>query len=237
MKRTMIASLAVSAALLASATGAFAATGGSADKSKDLTLTPVPYASVGSDNGNLTLTAVSVFIPGDVDGTIVALSDKEMTVKTDLGVTVRVPLDQFAKLDGFSDLHLAVGTKVSVKNTDVKEGTAVPAGDLKESADLGLALTVAPVQPDLQAIASESTFMTGQVKEVGPLPGQHLPKNATTAPAAKADLSGQPLKIDPQAGSQTLTTKPGTAAATQAKIGDLMFKATEITANGKTLSL
>jgi hypothetical protein len=261
MNKTFLISLVASALLLSSSAAATFATTNSDTKQPMMTLQAAP----------------AQFMSSEISGTVEKLSDSEITVKTEEEVTYNVPLEQLSKINGFNDLSLKVGTKVSLKSAQPetvsisqKPLTAEEVDKLMKGAKPGVAQAVRALTPEevqklskgiTQAAPATSISVAKQLtsEEVDKLmkdakPGvaqavrvltpeevQKLGKGVTQTASVASISVAKPLTSEEAAKLENVVTTAapvaGVLAVGSIKDGNLLFIASEITANGKTVKL
>jgi hypothetical protein len=261
MKKTFLISLVASALVLSSSAAATFATTNTDTKQPMMTIQAAP----------------AQFMSSEISGTVEKLSDSEITVKTEEGVTYNVPLDQLSKVNGFNDLSLKVGTKVSLKSAQPEivsiSQKPLTAGEvdklMKDAKPAAVQVVRALTQEEAQKldkgviqtvpaanISAAKQLTSEEVDKLmkGVKPGvaqvvraltsgevQKLGKGITqTAPAASISVAN-PLTSEEAVKLENVVTTAspvaGVIAAGNIKDGNLLFIASEITANGKTVKL
>ncbi|QGQ99753.1 hypothetical protein EHS13_35270 [Paenibacillus psychroresistens] len=264
MKKAIMLSMALSMAVLPSATAAFAAQE-----------TGTNQAAVSK------FTTVARSMPLEISGKVDKISKGELTVTAKDGKVYLVPLWKLSTINGFSDLGLKVGTEVTLKSTqpdlanvksvsslasltvsakpiDIKtlkvaEGTltpltAVDASKLIKGADL--TFTAAPSikavgHVDLKAIdAKEAKAVGATLSSATPVSTTAISKDSiTTLTAVKGplpDLSKVQvgtLKVVENGKVSFVAPAEGSFTLSALNEGTQLFLAGEITANGKTVKI
>jgi hypothetical protein len=171
-----------------------------------------------------------------ITGTVEKISDKEMTVKTEDGINYSVPLDYLSKADGFDELGIIAGTKVSLKNAQFqsiliaqKSLTAEEAQKFVKDATITVPQVIRELTPDEIHKLGEGT--TQGIQGIG-----NIEEKIIAVDENQKLLEGVTMVRLQMAGALTLdeTQKFG-EGITQGS--DLIFIATEITANGKTVKI
>lgn len=161
MKKTVIVSLAVSALMLASTATAFAAAPNKSPQSTQ-TVTAVKTAPAASS----------------ISGTVTAVTDGTITVKTPSGESWIVPTFQFKDVAGFSSLGLEVGTAVTVKRATSTAGLTVSSAQpisLSGSSSSAKIVNIGSIDPSKIKIIT-----TGLTPAGGIFPASSITANGVT---------------------------------------------------------
>ena len=234
MNKTFLISLVASALLLSSSAAATFATTNSDIKQPMMTIQAVP----------------AQFMSSEISGAVEKLSDSEITVKTQEGVTYNVPLDQLSKVNGFNDLGIKVGTKISLKSAQpeiasisqkpltTEEVNKLMKGAKPAVAQVVRALTPEEVQKLGKGVTQTSAAASISVaKQLTSEEAENLMKGATlTVPQAVRVLTPDEVQKLGKGITQAASVA-GVPALGSIKDGNLFFIASEITANGKTVKL
>jgi hypothetical protein len=222
MKKEIMLSLAISMALVSSASSVLAAQS-----------TETNQATV--SNG-VSFTQGS---PLEISGKVTKISEGEMTVSTQDGKSYKVPMWQFAKQTGFSDLGLTTGTEVTLKSTlpdlaNIKVGTISAGIPMKMNATVIDSKNLIKATGSTLAIAAGSVTITptnGSITTLTAVPGVKLDFGKIQPGTLKVDESTKGIigtMAIPANGSFTLSSLTE---------GESIFIAGEISANGKKLKL
>lgn len=212
MKKSILVSLAISAAMLLS------------------TSTTIAASTDGAKNSpNLAQLTSFQLVPQEVTGTVEKISDNEMTVKVSNVTAYNISLTEFSKLADFQGLGLEVGTQVTVKmgqpkltqeNGTITLGEVKPAGAIGESKNLVVVDATKATNITLNpADAKEGEVVVNYVK---------VPEAGTSV-----------IKLDELKKLEVGTNQPKvTVKNIELKyFGSITLIASEITANGKTVKL
>ncbi|MDR3600459.1 MAG: hypothetical protein P4L49_08285 [Desulfosporosinus sp.] len=214
MKKTILVSLAISATMLLSTPAAFAA------QHDDAQTCPVGTAVAVATPASLNFN-----MPTEISGVVKEISQNIMTVETEDAKTYLVPLKQFAKIDGFSDLELQTGSQVSLKREDLT-GEGNP-----QNIIIGT-LTVVKSDVDLKAIGGTTTQDGSNEGLSAMAAGESSPQNTIVGTLTEVKSAANLKEID----GINLTTCSGNEALS-INAGEMIFIATEISADGKTVNL
>jgi len=207
MKKTILVSLAISATMLLSAPAAFAAQNDDTQTGPVGTAVAVAVATQTSLNFNM---------PTEISGVVKEISQNIMTVETEDAKTYLVPLEQFSKIDGFSDLELQIGSQVSLKREDLT-GKGSP-----QYIIIGQP-TVVKSDVDLKAIGGTTTPDGSNEGLSAMATGESSPQNTIVGTLTEVKGAANLKEI----GNEALSINAG----------EMIFIATEISADGKTVKL
>lgn len=224
MKKTILISLAVSAAVFLSTTTAFAAT-------SDETTQKMANQQV----------SLVQAVPSKITGTVEKIMSSEMVVKTKEGVSYFVPLGQFSKLDAFEGLKITNGTEVSLEstlNTSILDLTTVVKKDLK-------IVPITNVSDSVEISVKDNNLNTIKLTEIKPMdPADDELFDVYMVPASSiASVAQATDDVAPAGDSTVIKIDPVKSSDSNSnfvldlKDNKLLFIASEITANGKTVKL